>query len=272
VKTFIALVTAVVVAGGVVLGGLVYVTITDLETEVSRLEKKVEAESALDETTAAGADQSAKLAELESRLARIEEALLSGDAGDDATSGMDLSEVQIQLASHAKEIEEIRADLEGVRRARGMVDQAADRLLGEAQEDGTRRGGLERLSELGALFGRRSEDLTDEERARRDEITAQFQQRVSDWAVRAFDRSLEVKLTDDQKTSLGQFLAQERAALNELRGQELTDEQTTAARTDIRTRTDQQAAQVLSPEQYESWTTYRARSGNRRFGGFGRTR
>jgi hypothetical protein len=81
-----------------------------------------------------------------------------------------------------------------------------------------------------------------------------------------------VKLTEQQKTSLGQFLADERAALNELRGQELTDEQATAARTDIRTRTDQQAAQFLSPEQYESWTSYRARSSNRGFGGFRRGR
>ena len=51
--------------------------------------------------------------------------------------------------------------------------------------------------------------------------------------------------------------------------QQLTDEERAAARKQIQAQTDQQAAGVLTAEQYESWTEYRARS-NQRASRFGR--
>jgi hypothetical protein len=96
----------------------------------------------------------------------------------------------------------------------------------------------------------------------------QVQRRQTEWALRSFDRSLEVKLNDQQKADMQRLLDEERAALDASRGQELSDEERTAARTQVQARTDEGAAAVLSAEQYESWKTYRSRPA--REGAFGR--
>jgi hypothetical protein len=128
--------------------------------------------------------------------------------------------------------------------------------------------------EMGALFRKSPDELTEEERARRDEITNQLQQRRDEWSIRRFDRTLEVKLTDQQTGQIQQLLAEERRALEGFRSQDLTEEQRTASRKQIREQTDQRAAGVLMPEQYEAWKAYRSRSSQRPsgFGRFGRNR
>lgn len=214
--------------------------------------------------------------ELNLRLTRLEGKLEAPDVVEEGMTGEgDLATIQATLQTQGEEIAEIRKDLEGVRGMRGALDTTADRVLSAVgQEPEAGGGGLAGLMEMGALFRKSPEELTEEEKARRDEITSQLARRRDEWAVRAFDRSLEVKLTDDQKASIQQLLAEESSALEAARGQESSEEERAAARAQIREQTDQRAAGVLTTDQYESWKTYRSRSGERASGlgrfGFGR--
>jgi hypothetical protein len=266
-KVFVASITAV---GCIVGGYLVYET-GALRKRCDRLETSVRsAVAAVDELAASQvrADQSTRIADLAARLARVEENDRAAPDPGGSTGTVDLSEIQAALVAQDEEIAEIRNDLEGVRTARGALDRTADRLLsavgqGDASTEGGQAGGLSRLMEIGSLMRKRPEDLTDEERARRDEITSQLRSRQAEWAVRGFERSLDVKLDDQQRAGIQQLLTEETASLRELRGQELTDEQRDATRNQVRSQTDQRAAGLLSTEQYESWTSYRSRPARR---------
>lgn len=268
-KVFVAMLAA----AGFMVAAYVLYALGTLRGDQANLDGRVKAALNAVEDLAGSrptAEDAARWDAMDSRLAHIEESLRATPAedrvGDDEAAGADLATIQTTLLSLGEEIAEIRSDLEGVRRVRGALDSTADRLLGAVGQDagaaeGGQGGGMERLMELGSLFQRREEDLTPEERARRDEITNQLRTRQSEWALQMFDRSLEVKLNEQQKADLQQLLDEERTAIAASRTPDMTAEERTAARRQAEAQTDQKAAAVLSTEQYESWKTYRARSG-----------
>jgi hypothetical protein len=274
-KVFVAMLAA----GGFIVALYVIYEVGTLRGDYEKLDVRLRAAAATADDAAESSrkaeDESPKWDALDLRLARIEEKLSAAPAEGGPPEGPTLATIEAKLATQGEEIAEIRKDLEGVRRVRGALDSTADRLLGAVGQDagsaeGSQGGGLDRLMELGSLFQKRPEDLTEEERARRDEITNQLRRRQSEWAVRSFERSLEVKLNDQQRADIQQILEEERAALDATRGQDLTDEARTAARKQVEAQTDQKAAGALSAEQYESWKSYRSRSNGGRSFGIGR--
>ncbi len=271
-KTFLALLTAVGGLGG----GLLLVKINGLMEEIGNLERQLGMKASREtvetvsrehaDGNAAGVKQRHQL---EGRIAQLESALR--DAGDkkDAKPSLAFASLREEVDDHSEAIDSLRARLERTGRTNSAINKTADRLLsavGQAsgEDDGERGEGLERLFEFGNLVGKRPEDLTEEERAKREELTARFRDRQVDWTLRGFDRSLEVKLSDDQKQSLGAFIAEENRELSGLRDQGLDREARSARQKEIRARTDQQIGGVLSTEQQESWTKYRSRSGRGR--------
>jgi len=272
-KVFVAMLAA----GGFIVAAYVIYGIGTLKSDYEKLDGRVRAvaASAEDASSTRKSEEDLKWDSLELRLARIEEKLDAAPATGAASEGPDLATIEATVVSQGAEIAEIRKDLEGLRRVRGALDRTADRVLSAVGEDAGsaeagQGGGLDRLMELGSLFQKRPEDLTEEERARRDEITTQLRQRQSEWAIRSFERSLETKLNDQQRADIQGILEEERAALETTRGQNLTDEERTAARKQVEAQTDQKAAGVLSADQYESWKTYRSRSSGGRAFGIGR--
>ncbi len=263
---------AVIVAGGLLASSVLWYRVSSVAEEMAELETSV-LESSASEASSDVDPYEARWAELDRRLEQIERKAASAPAvaSNDVTDSA-IADVRDQLATNATEIAALRADLDSARKVRGFLDQTADRVLAAAGEEGGeetdgRRGGMARLAEIGSLFGKRPEDMTDEELQKRADLTAQFRQRQTDWLIRGFDRSLEVRLTEDQKTLMGDLLAEENASMDELRQQDLDDEQRSTARAEIRKRTDDAATEVLGTDQHEAWTKYRA---NRR--GFGSRR
>mgnify|MGYP003313393075 FL=1 len=216
--------------------------------------------------------QNAGLKELGERLTLLEVSKNDAEASAPAAApAAGLSEVQAQLAVHDKDIAQLKKDLKGSSQVSSRLDEVADRFLGGGSRDsnGEREGGLNRLSELRTLFSGDSNELTPEQQQRREELTKQFQGQRDDWTIRGFDRSLELKLDDGQKDTLKQFLAQERTALDGLKGQELEKEALSASQKQIKANTDARVETILTADQNTSWGKYRSQSRSSR--GFGRS-
>jgi hypothetical protein len=271
-RVFIALIAA----GCLVFGSVVSYRLVAIGEEMAALENRVE--SGLNPAARAddAPDADARWSEVDARLTQLEATLRSRSEADDREEAAVPAKVSEQIATLTSEIDALRSDIESTKKVRGFLDNAADRMLATAGQDsksetdgGSR--GMARLAELGELFGKQSDELTDEELDRRDEVMGQFRRRQAEWAVSGFNRTLEAKLTEDQEVVMGDILAEERASLDDLRKQELDDEQRTAARKEIEAGTDQRAAEVLSLDQHEAWTKYRSQPRRRGFS-FGRRR
>ncbi|MBN1419071.1 MAG: hypothetical protein JXP34_09860 [Planctomycetes bacterium] len=259
---------AVVAAAGLCVGSFLVYEVVALRGEIDSLREE---RAATPSPAPGGPADAAQIAAVEARLDGLERAARA-PRPEPAAGETDLAPVQAQLAAHDEEIAALRKDLEGVRRFRGTLDEGADRILSAlGQEPSTAEGeggGLNRLAELGALWRKSPDELTPEEKAQRDQMAAQVRQRMTDFAVQGFDRTLDEKMSDPQKADIGLALTDERAALDDLRNQNLTAEEQEARRTQIRAQTDQRAEKTLTPQQYESWKTYRARTARGGMGGF----
>ena len=260
---------ALIVAAGVLSGGYLLVQVGQLNDRVATLNNELStAQSALNTLGDSNDDkkQDAGIKELGDRLTLLEVSKEDTDVAPAAPAG-DLSEIQAQLAVHDKDIAQLKKDLKGS----SQISSIADSFLGGGSRDanGERESGLNRLSELRTLFSGDSNELTPEQQQRREELTKQFQGQRDDWTIRGFDRSLELKLDDGQKDTLKQFLAQERASLDELKGQELEKEALTASQKQIKVNTDARVETILTADQNTSWGKYRSQSRSSR--GFGRS-
>lgn len=260
---------ALIVAAGALSGGYLLVQIGQLNDQVATLNNELStAQSALNTLGDSNDDkkQNTGIKELGDRLTLLEVSKEDTDVAPAAPAG-DLSEIQAQLAVHDKDIAQLKNDLKGS----SQISSIADSFLGGGSRDanGERESGLNRLSELRTLFSGDAGELTEEQQQRRDELTKQFQGQRDDWTIRGFDRSLELKLDDGQKDTLKQFLAQERASLDELKGQELEKEALTASQKQIKVNTDARVETILTADQNTSWGKYRSQSRSSR--GFGRS-
>ena len=260
---------ALIVAAGVLSGGYLLVQVGQLNDRVATLNNELStAQSALNTLGDSNDDkkQNTGIKELGDRLTLLEVSKEDTDVAPTAPAG-DLSEVQAQLAVHDKDIAQLKKDLKGS----SQISSIADSFLGGGSRDanGERESGLNRLSELRTLFSCDAGELTEEQQQRRDEVTKQFQGQRDDWTIRGFDRSLELKLDDGQKDTLKQFLAQERASLDELKGQELEKEALAASQKQIKVNTDARVETILTADQNTSWGKYRSQSRSSR--GFGRS-
>ena len=260
---------ALIVAAGALSGGYLLVQIGQLNDQVATLNNELStAQSALNTLGDSNDDkkQNTGIKELGDRLTLLEVSKEDADVAPAAPAG-DLSEIQAQLAVHDKDIAQLKKDLKGS----SQISSIADSFLGGGSRDanGERESGLNRLSELRTLFSGDAGELTEEQQQRRDELTKQFQGQRDDWTIRGFDRSLELKLDDGQKDTLKQFLAQERASLDELKGQELEKEALTASQKQIKVNTDARVETILTADQNTSWGKYRSQSRSSR--GFGRS-
>ena len=266
---------ASIVAVGVLAGGYLVLKVSDLSDQVTSLNDQLgTAQLALNSLEGSNEDkkQNAGLKELGDRLTLLEVSKNDADASAPAAApAASLSEVQAQLAVHDKDIAQLKKDLKGSSQVSSRLDEVADRFLGggSRESNGEREGGLNRLSELRTLFSGDSNELTPEQQQRREELTKQFQGQRDDWTIRGFDRSLELKLDDGQKDTLKQFLAQERTALDGLKGQELEKEALSASQKQIKANTDARVETILTADQNTSWGKYRSQSRSSR--GFGRS-
>ena len=266
---------ASIVAVGVLAGGYLVLKVSDLSDQVTSLNDQLgTAQLALNSLEGSNEDkkQNAGLKELGERLTLLEVSKNDADASAPAAApAASLSEVQAQLAVHDKDIAQLKKDLKGSSQVSSRLDEVADRFLGGGSRDsnGEREGGLNRLSELRTLFSGDSNELTPEQQQRREELTKQFQGQRDDWTIRGFDRSLELKLDDGQKDTLKQFLAQERTALDGLKGQELEKEALSASQKQIKANTDARVETILTADQNTSWGKSRSQSRSSR--GFGRS-
>ena len=266
---------ASIVAVGVLAGGYLVLKVSDLSDQVTSLNDQLgTAQLALNglEGSNENKKQNAGLKELGDRLTLLEVSKNDADASAPAAApAASLSEVQAQLAVHDKDIAQLKKDLKGSSQVSSRLDEVADRFLGggSRESNGEREGGLNRLSELRTLFSGDSNELTPEQQQRREELTKQFQGQRDDWTIRGFDRSLELKLDDGQKDTLKQFLAQERTALDGLKGQELEKEALSASQKQIKANTDTRVETILTADQNTSWGKYRSQSRSSR--GFGRS-
>ena len=260
---------ALIVAAGVLSGGYLLVQVGQLNDRVATLNNELStAQSALNTLGDSNDDkkQNTGIKELGDRLTLLEVSKEDADVAPAAPAG-DLSEIQAQLAVHDKDIAQLKKDLKGS----SQISSIADSFLGGGSRDanGERESGLNRISELRTLFSGDSNELTPEQQQRREELTKQFQGQRDDWTIRGFDRSLELKLDDGQKDTLKQFLAQERASLDELKGQELEKEALAASQKQIKVNTDARGETILTADQNTSWGKYRSQSRSSR--GFGRS-
>ena len=266
---------ASILAVGVLAGGYLVLKVSDLSDQVTSLNDQLgTAQLALNNLEGSNEDkkQNAGLKDLGDRLTLLEVSENDADASAPAAApAAGLSEVQAQLAVHDKDIAQLKKNLTGSSEISSRLDEVADRFLGGGSRDsnGEREGGLNRLSELRTLFSGDSNELTPEQQQRREELTKQFQGQRDDWTIRGFDRSLELKLDDGQKDTLKQFLAQERASLDELKGQELEKEALAASQKQIKANTDVRIETILTADQNTSWGKYRSQSRSSR--GFGRS-
>lgn len=264
---------ALIVAAGALSGGYLLFQIGQLNDQVATLNNELStAQSALNTLGDSNDDkkQNTGIKELGDRLTLLEVSKEDTDVAPAAPAG-DLSEVQAQLAVHDKDIAQLKNDLKGS----SQISSIADSFLGGGSRDanGERESGLNRLSELRTLFSGDAGELTEEQQQRRDELTKQFRGQRDDWTIRGFDRSLELKLDDGQKDTLKQFLAQERASLDELKGQELEKEALTASQKQIKVNTDARVETILTADQNTSWGKYRSQSrSSRSFGRSSRSR
>jgi hypothetical protein len=263
---------ALIVAAGALSGGYLLVQVGQLNDQVATLNYDLQtAQSALTTLGDSNDDkkQNTGIKELGDRLTLLEVSKEDTDVSAAAPAG-DLSEIQAQLAVHDKDIAQLKNDLKGSGQISSRLDEAANRFLGAAGgENDEARSGLNRLSELRTLFSGDSGELTEEQQQRRAELTKQFQGQRDDWTIRGFDRSLELKLDDGQKDTLKEFLAQERASLDELKGQELEKEALAASQKQIKANTDVRIETILTADQNTSWGKYRSQSRSSR--GFGRS-
>ena len=266
---------ASIVAVGVLAGGYIVLKVSDLSDQVTSLNDQLgTTQLALNSLEGSNEDkkQNAGLKELGERLTLLEVSKNDADASVPAAApAAGLSEIQAQLAVHDKDIAQLKKNLTGSSEISSRLDEAADRFLGGGgrNSNGERESGLNRLSELRTLFSGDSNELTPEQQQRREELTKQFQGQRDDWTIRGFDRSLELKLDDGQKDTLKQFLAQERTALDELKGQELEKEALSASQKEIKANTDTRVETILTADQNTSWGEYRTRSSRSR--SFGRS-
>ena len=266
---------ASIVAVGVLAGGYLVLKVSDLSDQVTSLNDQLgTTQLALNSLEGSNEDkkQNAGLKELGERLTLLEVSKNDADASAPAEApAAGLSEIQAQLAVHDKDIAQLKKNLTGSSEISSRLDEAADRFLGGGgrNSNGERESGLNRLSELRTLFSGDSNELTPEQQQRREELTKQFQGQRDDWTIRGFDRSLELKLDDGQKDTLKQFLAQERTALDGLKGQELEKEALSASQKQIKANTDARVETILTADQNTSWGKYRSQSRSSR--GFGRS-
>ncbi len=262
---------AAIATVGVLFGGFLYMGNLELSDQVEGL--RTELDSAQTDLAKARASESKdKFQDDEIKALKTDLAGISA-ASEKASPAaeVDLSALEAQLAAHDKEIAQLKKDLKGSAQVNSAFGQAADRFLGGGGTgaDGEGQNGLSRLSELRTLFSGDSGELTPEQQKRREELTKQFQGQRDDWTIRGFDRSLELKLDDGQKDTLKQFLAQERTALDELKGQELEKEALEASQKQLKANTDARIETILTADQNTSWGEYRTRSSRSR--SFGRS-
>ena len=264
---------AAIATVGVLFGGFLYMGNLELSDQVDSLRTELDSAQA-DLAKARASENKDKFQDDEIKALQKDLAGIR-DAGEKASSAagaaVDLSGLEAQLAAHDKEIAQLKKDLKGSAQVSSAFDQAADRFLGGrgTGANGERESGLNRLSELRTLFSGDAGELTPEQQKRREELTRQFQGQRDDWTIRGFDRTLELKLDDGQKDTLKQFLAQERTALDELRGQELEKEALSASQKQIKANTDARIETILTADQNASWGEYRTRSSRSR--SFGRS-
>ena len=264
---------AAIATVGVLFGGFLYMGNLDLRDQVEILRTELDSAQA-DLAKARASENKDKFQDDEIKALKKDLALV-GDAAQKtspaADSALDLSQIEAQLAAHDKEIAQLKKDLKGSAQVSSALDQAADRFLGGGGTgaNGERSSGINRLSELRTLFSGDAGELTPEQQQRREELTKQFRSQRDDWTIRGFDRTLELKLDDGQKDTLKQYLAQERTALDELRGQELEKEALAASQKQIKADTDARIETILTADQNASWGEYRTRSSRSR--SFGRS-
>jgi len=264
---------AAIATVGVLFGGFLYMRNLDLRDQVEILRTELDSAQA-DLAKARASENKDKFQDDEIKALKKDLALV-GDAAQKtspaADSALDLSQIEAQLAAHDKEIAQLKKDLKGSAQVSSALDQAADRFLGGGGTgaNGERSSGINRLSELRTLFSGDAGELTPEQQQRREELTKQFRSQRDDWTIRGFDRTLELKLDDGQKDTLKQYLAQERTALDELRGQELEKEALAASQKQIKADTDARIETILTADQNASWGEYRTRSSRSR--SFGRS-
>ena len=262
---------AAIATVGVLFGGFLYMGNLELSDQVEGLRTELDSAQA-DLAKARASENKDKFQDDEIKALKNDLAGISA-ASEKASPAaeVDLSALEAQLAAHDKEIAQLKKDLKGSAQVNSAFGQAADRFLGGGGTgaDGEGQNGLSRLSELRTLFSGDSGELTPEQQKRREELTKQFQGQRDDWTIRGFDRSLELKLDDGQKDTLKQFLAQERTALDELKGQELEKEALEASQKQVKANTDARIETILTADQNTSWGEYRTRSSRSR--SFGRS-
>ncbi len=260
---------AAIATVGVLFGGFLYIGNLELSDQVEGLRTELDAAQA-DLAKARASENKDKFQDDEIKVLRNDLAGMrtaSEKASSSAGEEVDLSALEAQLAAHDKEIAQLKKDLKGSTQVSSVFDQV---LGGRGTgTDGEGQNGLNRLSELRTLFSGDSGELTPEQQKRREELTKQFQGQRDDWTIRGFDRSLELKLDDGQKDTLKQFLAQERTALDELKGQELEKEALEASQKQLKANTDARIETILTADQNTSWGEYRTRSSRSR--SFGRS-
>ena len=264
---------AAIATVGVLFGGFLYMGNLDLRDQVEILRTELDSAQA-DLAKARASENKDKFQDDEIKALKKDLALVGDTAqktSPAADSALDLSQIEAQLAAHDKEIAQLKKDLKGSAQVSSALDQAADRFLGGGGTgaNGERSSGISRLSELRTLFSGDAGELTPEQQQRREELTKQFRSQRDDWTIRGFDRTLELKLDDGQKDTLKQYLAQERTALDELRGQELEKEALAASQKQIKADTDARIETILTADQNASWGEYRTRSSRSR--SFGRS-
>ncbi len=268
-KIFLALLTAVGCFGG----SFLLIKMNGLTDDIARLEQQLELKASRQSVATAARDNALRdheanaqaRAKLDTRLAQLESTLRDASRESDAKPALAFASLREEVTEHSEAIDSLRAQLDRSSRTSNALDKTAEQLLssvgGVRSENGERRGGgFADLMEMGSLMRKKPEDLTEEERARREEMFEQFRDRQVDSTLQRFDRSLEVKLTDDQKQSLGAFLAEENRQLSGLGDEGLDREARAAKQKEVRARTDEQAGGLLSVEQQKSWTKYRTSS------------
>jgi len=269
------LIIAGIAAVGLLFGGILFVGNYQLSGKVDQLTTELAtAQSDLNRLNESEEDerQDRDLKTLENRLTSIEVAKSTASAAAPAEAEpVDLSGVEAKLLAHDKDIAQLKKDASGSRQLTSRADELANRFLGGSgdENDGERESGLNRLSELRTLFSGDAGELTEEQQQRRAELTQQFQGQRDDWTIRGFDRTLELKLEDDQKDTLKQYLAQERTSLDELKGQDLEKEALEASQKQVKANTDARIETILTADQNTSWGKYRSRSRSSR--SFGRS-
>ncbi len=279
-KAIVALILAVSCVGG----GFLFLRTQELDKEISVLRSDLDsaaaaARAAKDAAEAVQDDssQSEKFTTIASRISRLEDdieraAKSAGGVVEAAAGSVEgLDALRRQLAKNSDAIDAIRSSLARVGKTSSAIDEIAGQFLaggrGRGESGGEsegRSGGLSEMLEAGKLMRKDKSELTPEELAKREKFENQFRQRQSDWTIRGFDRSLQTKLSDDQKSELTALLTEEGAALDRVREQDLDDEGRKAAQAQVKSDTDARAAQVLTDDQQNAWTDYRQKSNERR--------